>query len=153
MANFTVSLKKLTEKVSMDVVYAPQDLENISVQIAEVNRPGLFLAGYYDYFDKLRLQIMGLAEMNFLSGLSPEKRYEALDQLFRQQPPAVIGGRSEELKPFPEMQELAKKHGVAYTLLSDFPSRLRLDNIARNTRSTIVPAVLGEDGSVTVGEK
>lgn len=49
MANFTVSLKKLTEKVSMDVVYAPQDLENISVQIAEVNRPGLFLAGYYDY--------------------------------------------------------------------------------------------------------
>ena len=47
----------------------------------------------------------------------------------------------------------AKKHGVAYTLLSDFPSRLRLDNIARNTRSTIVPAVLGEDGSVTVSEK
>ena len=42
MANFTVSLKKLTEKVSMDVVYAPQDLENISVQVAEVNRPGLF---------------------------------------------------------------------------------------------------------------
>ena len=47
----------------------------------------------------------------------------------------------------------AKKHGVAYTLLSDFPSRLRLDSIARNTRSTIVPAVLGEDGSVTVSEK
>ena len=52
MGNFTVSLKKLTEKVSMDVVYTPQDLENISVEIAEVNRPGLFLAGYYDYFDK-----------------------------------------------------------------------------------------------------
>ena len=49
MGNFTVSLKKLTEKVSMDVVYTPQDLENISVEIAEVNRPGLFLAGYYDY--------------------------------------------------------------------------------------------------------
>ena len=44
---------------------------------------------------------MGLAEMNFLSGLSPEKRYEALDQLFRQQPPAVIVGRSEELKALP----------------------------------------------------
>ena len=43
MGNFTVSLKKLTEKVSMDVVYTPQDLENISVEIAEVNRPGLFL--------------------------------------------------------------------------------------------------------------
>ena len=82
MGNFTVSLKKLTEKVSMDVVYTPQDLENISVEIAEVNRPGLFLAGYYDYFDKLRLQIMGLAEMNFLAGLPEEKRRERLDQLF-----------------------------------------------------------------------
>ena len=43
----------------------------------------------------------------------------------------------------------AKKHGVAYTLLSDFPSRLRLDNIARNTRSHIVQTTLGDDGSVT----
>ena len=60
MANFNVSLKKLTEKVSLDVVYTPK-LEEINVEIAEVNRPGLFLAGYYDYFDKLRLQILGLA--------------------------------------------------------------------------------------------
>ena len=82
MANFNVSLKKLTEKVSLDVVYTPKGLEEINVEIAEVNRPGLFLAGYYDYFDKLRLQILGLAEMNFLSGLSAEKRYERLDQLF-----------------------------------------------------------------------
>ena len=80
MANFNVSLKKLTEKVSLDVVYTPKGLEEINVEIAEVNRPGLFLAGYYDYFDKLRLQILGLAEMNFLSGLSAEKRYERRGQ-------------------------------------------------------------------------
>lgn len=159
MANFTVSLKKLTEKVSMDVVYAPQDLENISVEIAEVNRPGLFLAGYYDYFDKLRLQIMGLAEMNFLSGLSPEKRYEALDQLFRQQPPAVIVSRSEELKPFPEMQELARKHGVALlrsnettcTLMGSIISVLNLELAPRITRHGVLVEVYGE-GVLITGE-
>ena len=159
MANFTVSLKKLTEKVSMDVVYAPQDLENISVEVAEVNRPGLFLAGYYDYFDKLRLQIMGLAEMNFLSGLSPEKRYEALDQLFRQQPPAVIVGRSEELKPFPEMQELAKKHGVALlrsnettcTLMGSLISVLNLELAPRITRHGVLVEVYGE-GILILGD-
>ena len=113
MGNFAVSLKRLVEKVSLEVIYTPCDLDKISVEIAEVNRPGLFLAGYYDYFDKLRLQIMGLAEMNFLAGLTPEKRRERLDQLFRQQPPAVILCRNEELEPFPEMQELAKQHGVA----------------------------------------
>ena len=98
MGTFNVSLKTLTERVSLEVVYTPKELDQINVEIAEVNRPGLFLAGYYDYFDKLRLQIMGLAEMNFLSGLSAEKRYEALEQLFRQEPPAVIVGRSEELE-------------------------------------------------------
>ena len=72
MGTFNVSLKTLIERVSMEVVYTPKELDQICVEIAEVNRPGLFLAGYYDYFDKLRLQIMGLAEMNFLSGLSAE---------------------------------------------------------------------------------
>ena len=46
----------------------------------------------------------------------------------------------------------AKKHGVAYTLLADFPSRMRLDDIARNTRSQIIPATLEEDGRVTPAE-
>jgi len=42
----------------------------------------------------------------------------------------------------------AKKHGVAYTLLGDFPSRMRLDNIVRNTRSHVIRAVLDESGHV-----
>ena len=142
MGTFNVSLKTLTDRVSMEVVYTPRELDEISVEIAEVNRPGLFLAGYYDYFDKLRLQIMGLAEMNFLSGLTAEKRYEALEQLFRQQPPAVIVCRSEELAPFPEMQELAQKHAVALlrsnettcTLMGSLISVLNLELAPRITR-------------------
>ena len=89
MENFTISLAKLSERVNMEVVYTPCELSRINVEIAEVNRPGLFLAGYYEYFDNLRLQIMGLAEMNFLSVQTPERRYEALDHLFGQMPPAV----------------------------------------------------------------
>ena len=47
----------------------------------------------------------------------------------------------------------AKRHGVAYTLLSDFPSRMRLDDIARNTRSQIIPAVVDENGCVAPEKK
>ena len=47
----------------------------------------------------------------------------------------------------------AKRHGVAYTLLSDFPSRMRLDDIARNTRSQILPAKVLEDGRVVLLEE
>lgn len=42
----------------------------------------------------------------------------------------------------------AKRHGVAYTLVSDFPSRMRLGDIARNTKSPIVSGKLTEDGTV-----
>lgn len=159
MGTFNVSLKTLTERVSLEVVYTPKELDQINVEIAEVNRPGLFLAGYYDYFDKLRLQIMGLAEMNFLSGLSAEKRYEALEQLFRQQPPAVIVGRSEELEPFPEMLELAKKHSVALlrsnettcTLMGSLISVLNLELAPRITRHGVLVEVYGE-GVLITGE-
>ncbi|MBQ6249881.1 MAG: DEAD/DEAH box helicase [Oscillospiraceae bacterium] len=43
----------------------------------------------------------------------------------------------------------AKKHGVAYTLLGDFPSRMRLDSLVRATRSHVIPARLEQDGRVT----
>ena len=159
MGTFNVSLKTLTERVSLEVVYTPKELDQINVEIAEVNRPGLFLAGYYDYFDKLRLQIMGLAEMNFLSGLSAEKRYEALEQLFHQQPPAVIVGRSEELEPFPEMLELAQKHSVALlrsnettcTLMGSLISVLNLELAPRITRHGVLVEVYGE-GILILGD-
>ena len=44
MGTFNVSLKTLTDRVSMEVVYTPRALDEISVEIAEVNRPGLFLS-------------------------------------------------------------------------------------------------------------
>jgi len=43
----------------------------------------------------------------------------------------------------------AKRHGVAYTLLSDFPSRMRLDAIAKETRQQITSATVSQDGTVT----
>ena len=159
MGNFSVSLSKLIEKVSMEVVYMPQDQDKIQIEIAEVNRPGLFLAGYYDFFDRLRLQIMGLAEMNFLSGLTPEKRYEALDRLFGQKPPAVIVCRSEELAPFSEMQKLAEKYQVALlrsnettcTLMGSLISVLNLELAPRITRHGVLVEVYGE-GILILGD-
>lgn len=47
----------------------------------------------------------------------------------------------------------AKRHGVAYTLLSDFPGRIRLDDIARNTRSQIILATVDEQGHVVPEKK
>ena len=159
MENFTISLAKLSERINMEVVYTPRELSEIHVEIAEVNRPGLFLAGYYEYFDNLRLQIMGLAEMNFLSVQTAERRYEALDHLFGAMPPAVIVSRSDELTPFPEMIELAQKYKVALlrsneasgVLMGNLLSVLNMELAPRITRHGVLVEVYGE-GILLLGD-
>src|SRR6266849_4140870 len=48
------------------------------VTVSEINRPGLALSGYLDYFPSERVQIMGLGEHTYLSTFSPAKRAETL---------------------------------------------------------------------------
>jgi len=159
MATYSVSLKTLIEQTGIEVIQAPADLEKACVQSAEVNRPGLFLAGYYEYFDATRIQICGLAEMNFLSEQPSGIRRTALERLFRQKPPAVIISRSQELLPFPEMIEFAKKFGVPLlrstemtsTLLSNLISLLNTELAPRVTRHGGLVEVYGE-GILILGE-
>ena len=42
----------------------------------------------------------------------------------------------------------AKRHGVAYTFVTDYPSMVRLGDIAKHTRNQIQPVKFGEDGKL-----
>ena len=52
------------------------------MMVSEINRPGLALSGYLDYFPSERVQIMGLGEHSFLSTLSHAKRKEVVEKVF-----------------------------------------------------------------------
>lgn len=159
MAKFFCPLKKLIDEVSLEVTWAPEDIGSIRVESAEVNRPGLFLAGYYDYFDASRLQTCGLAEMNYLSQFDAAQRRMALDKLFSLKPPAVIVSRSQELTPFPEMLEFAEQYGVPLlqsnettsTLMSNLISVLNVELAPRVTRHGVLVEVYGE-GILILGD-
>ena len=159
MPAFYCPLKKVIDEVKLDVTYLPGALDTIRIESAEVNRPGLFLAGYYDYFDHTRLQTCGLAEMNYLSQMKPAKRREALEKLFSMQPPAVIVSRSRELEPFPEMLEFAEKYKVPLlrsnettsTLLGNLISILNVELAPRVTRHGVLVEVYGE-GILILGD-
>ncbi len=43
----------------------------------------------------------------------------------------------------------ARRRGVAYTLLTDYPSMLRLRDVAKFTKNTVTPLYVGEDGALT----
>lgn len=152
MATFSCSLKKLVEDAGLEVMHAPADLDKILITSAEVNRPGLFLAGYYEYFDASRVQILGLAEMNFISQFTTAKRRDALEKLFVKRPPAVIISRSQELEIFPEMLDYSKIFDVALlrsndptsTVLSNLIGILNEELAPRVTRHGVLVEVYGE---------
>ena len=76
--NYFVTLDKIIENHSLEEVYLPKSPEEIKIETNEVNRPGIVLTGYVDYFDPLRIQILGWTELGFLQNMTNAKRSEAL---------------------------------------------------------------------------
>ena len=111
VATFTVPLSKVMKELGLTTVYLPMSADEILLSSRDVNRPGLELSGFYDYFDKNRILIFGNAETAFLASFSREKRRKVLEGLFSRKPPAVIVARN--ITPAPEMVEAAQKCQVA----------------------------------------
>ncbi len=119
-------LKKIVEVFELEVLHKAPDFDTQTVVISDVNRPALQLVGFYDYFDPMRLQILGKAEMMYLRAMEPEQRRHVLDALFSSSIPALIIAR--KMEAFPEMVELAERHGRTLLRTSqvtvDFTSRM-----------------------------
>ena len=102
-------LSDLVEEFNMEILTKAPNYTTQTVTISDVNRPALQLVGFYKYFEPMRLQILGKAEMVFLQAMMQEKRLAVLESLLRCEIPALIIARNMEV--FPELIELAEKHG------------------------------------------
>ena len=78
----SVSLRKLAEQFQLRVVTPERLIEGRLITNAEVNRPALQLAGFYEYFDPTRVQVLGKVEYSYLQSLTHEERVEILKRLF-----------------------------------------------------------------------
>ena len=76
---YTVSLDSLIDEFQLEKIYYPEKPSPIMLDRKEVNRPGLQLAGFFDHFDPLRMQIVGKVEYHYLLGLTPAQRKVAID--------------------------------------------------------------------------
>lgn len=157
MAQFSVALSKLAEDSNLMVAYTPKELSEIKVCTSEVYRPGLMLAGYYQFFDSERIHILGLTEITYLQELDEEVRRTHLEKLFSLVPPAVIVSRG--IEPLPEMMEFAKQYQVPLLLSSEMTSALMSSLITtlnvelapRITRHGVLVEVYGE-GILILGD-
>lgn len=86
----TIKLKTVVERLSLEIVHQSSDYHEINLLSADVNRPGLQLAGYLEDFPYKRLQVIGSVEYTYLTGLDSKLQYERFRGILSYSIPAVI---------------------------------------------------------------
>lgn len=107
----TVTVKMLVDKLKLKVVYGNEELLAKAITTADISRPGLEMAGYFDYYSPERLQLVGMKEWTYLKTMTANNRYSVFANIFRKETPAVIVARGLEIPE--EMLQAAKENGVA----------------------------------------
>lgn len=156
--NYSVRLAEVVAQYDeLEVVYASSDYNTKLVQSADLNRPGLQLMGFFDYFDPARIQIMGKAEVTLLAGKIPQSRLSSMGELLSRGCPALIVAHEQEI--LPEILEAAQRFDVTvlHTAVdtSEFFAQLigtlRRYLAPRETRHGVLVEVAGE-GMLIIGD-
>ena len=155
---YTIQLSKVIDKFNLETLYLPNLPENIFINCSRVNRPGLQLAaGFFDYYEKERLQIIGLMENQYLTTLDAEERTKRIDGFFASKPAGVIFTSSFAVSD--EIIEIAAKHEVPLLRTVERTSEFMAALIAylnvelgpRITRHGVLVEVYGE-GILLLGD-
>lgn len=86
------------------------DADEVEISTREVNRPALQLAGFFEHFDKERVQVIGNVECAFLDNMERKNRKWVYDKLMSSGIPCLIICRG--VDPDKDMLEAAVKYGV-----------------------------------------
>lgn len=103
-----VKVKKLIDDFNLEVLV--EGKYDIEISVNDINRPGLQLAGFYNYFAPERIQVIGKAEWSFLEDMNSEVREQRVKRYFSFDINCLIITRG--LEPHLEFIREAEKHKV-----------------------------------------
>ena len=135
---YSVALKKLVEDFHLEIAHTSTDFDSIRITVEDVARPGLQLAGFFDHYEPMRLQVMGNVEMSYTGKLSSANRSAIFDRLFSYKFPALLIARG--IQPHPEMLAMAKKHNITI-LLSPLATSSIISSIITYLKEALAPRV------------
>ena len=64
---FSVPLSQIAEALNLTEVYVAENYKETNISTVEINRPGLELTGYLEFFDNKRIQVLGNTEFSYLA--------------------------------------------------------------------------------------
>lgn len=138
LKEFGVYLGDLIREFNFEVMYGPEGFEKIEITKDDVSRPGLQLAGFFDFFDPNRLQVMGKVETTYVESFEPERRAEIFDRLFSSGIPAMLVSRNIDI--FPECLAAAKRHNVPLLRTNEFTSTI-INAIVASLKVSLAPRI------------
>ena len=135
---YSVLLSTLVKEFNLQIAYAATDYESIRITVEDVARPGLQLAGYFDHYEPMRLQVMGNVEMSYAAKLSPAERAAIFDRLFSYKFPAMLIARG--IAPSQEMLAMAKKYNITILRSGEATSTI-VSAIITYLKSALAPRI------------
>lgn len=154
---FSVPLSQIAEALNLTEVYVAENYKETDISTVEINRPGLELTGYLEFFDNKRIQVLGNTEFSYLGRYGPEAQKMVIDSIFSFGPPAVIICR--DIEPSNAILESAKLHKVSIfstpqstsDLTASLVQYLNKELAPRITRHGVLVEVYGE-GCLLTGD-
>lgn len=104
-----LNLQQLVDMFNLQVLSGSSRLDT-EVTVPDINRPGLVLAGYVQYFDEKRIQVIGTTELSFLKSLDRATADARWAMLMALTFPCLIVTRHLSLPP--EWLEVAKARQI-----------------------------------------
>lgn len=107
---YTVALESFVEKMKVKNLTPNVKLEGRQITQADINRPALQLAGFFDYFDHHRIQIIGQVEHTYMEKQGIEKSAAMMEKIMSYKVPGIVFCR--ELPVAEEFLRLAEQYHV-----------------------------------------
>ena len=107
---YTVELTKLIETMELENCTPDINVTDIQISQSDVNRPALQLAGFFDYFDSNRIQVIGQVEYTYMEKIGKDHSVEMIKKMMEYQVPCFVFCRNLEVSE--EIIKLANEHKV-----------------------------------------
>ncbi|MEI5907660.1 HPr(Ser) kinase/phosphatase [Bacillus spongiae] len=99
----------IIEKFNLELISGEEGIHR-PITTSDISRPGLEIAGYFNYYPAERIQLLGKTELSFLEKLSKEEREVRMDKLCTDITPGICISRDLEVPD--ELKLAAEKYSV-----------------------------------------
>lgn len=106
----SVKMEKIVDKMKLTNFTPELDVTKVRVKVPDINRPALQMAGYFEHFEAVRLQVIGFVEYSYMQGLPEARKKEIYTKLLGHDIPAIIFCR--ELQPDELFLKIAVENNV-----------------------------------------